>query len=109
MHQLCEPCTILSGAGLPVVCVPRYPGLSSPQISMVSVVAGSAAGLGEPSGQLTDEEVPDIYDRQDMGSLRRRIRKAGETFLRERELYLSLVHQFLEVGACGASHVGINA
>ena len=45
--------------------------------------------------------MPDIYDRQDMGSLRRRVRKAGETFLRERELYLSLVHQFLEVGPCG--------
>ena len=48
--------------------------------------------------------MPDIYDRQDMGLLRRRIRKAGETFLRERELYLSLVHQFLEVGAAAYLH-----
>ena len=49
--------------------------------------------------------MPDIYDRQDMGALRRRIRKAGETYLRERELYLSLVHQFLEVsGAVGILH-----
>ena len=41
-----------------------------------------------------------------MGALRRRIRKAGETYLRERELYLSLVHQFLEVcGAVGILHL----
>ena len=46
---------------------------------------------------MPDSEVPDIYDREDLGVLRRRIRKAGETFLRERELYLGLVYQFLEV------------
>ena len=41
--------------------------------------------------------MPDIYDRGDLGVLRRRIRKAGETFLRDRELYLGTVHRFLEV------------
>ena len=39
----------------------------------------------------------DYFDRQDLGKLRRRLRKGIEGFQRERELYLELVHAYLEV------------
>lgn len=39
----------------------------------------------------------DYFDRQDLGKLRRRLRKGIETFKRERELYLELVQSYLEV------------
>ena len=39
----------------------------------------------------------DYFDRQDLGKLRRRLRNAIESFQRERELYLELVQEFLEV------------
>lgn len=41
----------------------------------------------------------DYFDRQDLGKLRRRLRKGIEGFQRERELYLELVQEFLEVPA----------
>lgn len=39
----------------------------------------------------------DYFDRQDLGKLRRRLRKGIEGFQRERELYLELVQNYLEV------------
>lgn len=38
----------------------------------------------------------DYFDRQDLGKLRRRLRKGIEGFQRERELYLELVQQYLQ-------------
>ena len=39
----------------------------------------------------------DYFDVQDLGKLRRRLRTGIEGFQRERELYLDLVRQYLEV------------
>lgn len=39
----------------------------------------------------------DYFDRQDLGKLRRRLRKGIEGFRRERELYLELVQEYVEV------------
>lgn len=39
----------------------------------------------------------DYFDRQDLGRLRRRLQKGIEGFRRERELYLELVQEYLEV------------
>ena len=42
----------------------------------------------------------DYFDRQDLGRLRRRLRKGIEGFQRERELYLELVQSYLRVICC---------
>lgn len=51
--------------------------------------------------QSEEDGTPDMdyFDRQDLGKLRRRLRKGIESFQRERELYLELVKEYLEV--CG--------
>lgn len=53
-------------------------------------------------GPITEESEENIdldyFDVQDLGRLRRRLRTGIEGFQRERELYLELVRQYLEVG-----------
>lgn len=47
--------------------------------------------------QSEEDSVPDTdyFDRQDLGGLRRRLRKGIEGFQREREIYLELVQSYL--------------
>ena len=49
--------------------------------------------------QSEEDSTPDTdyFDRQDLGKLRRRLRKGIEGFRRERELYLELVQEYIEV------------
>ena len=55
------------------------------------------ADLGPITSEADENMDLDFFDRQDLGRLRRRLRKGIEGFQRERELYLELVHEFLKV------------
>ena len=61
-----------------------------------SGIADAAVG---PITEESEENIDlDYFDVQDLGRLRRRLRTGIEGFQRERELYLELVRQYLEVG-----------
>lgn len=61
-------------------------------------MTGRELPSSEPAPRVEDESL-DFYDRQDLGVLRRRLRKAGESCARERELYIECVQHFFEASA----------
>ncbi|KAK9795930.1 hypothetical protein WJX73_006763, partial [Symbiochloris irregularis] len=66
------------------------------KIVTLSVRLGQELPSAEPLPRVDDEQM-DYFDRQDLGHLRRRLRTAGESYARERSLYLELVQQFFEL------------
>lgn len=66
-------------------------------ISIIEEWCCVEADAGPITEDVDDNLDLDYFDLQDLGRLRRRLRTGIEGFQRERELYLELVRDYLEV------------